>query len=88
MLRPEVVTATVLSTVLDDKVRGKSENPSIGIIICKTKKRTVVEYTLKNTRSPLGVADYDLSKTLPTELSGLLPAPDEIIRSLSIIDED
>lgn len=74
--------------VLDDKVRQKGENPSIGIIICKTKNRTVVEYALRNTKSPVGVADYETSKTLPGELKGLLPSPDEIIKSLSNISED
>jgi hypothetical protein len=74
--------------VLDDKVRRKGESPSIGIIICKTKNRTVVEYALRNTKSPVGVADYAVSKTLPGELKGLLSSPDEIIRSLSYISED
>jgi len=74
--------------VLDDKVRRKGESPSIGIIVCKTKNRTVVEYALRNTKSLVGVADYALSKTLPGELKGLLPSPDEIIRSLSYISED
>jgi predicted nuclease of restriction endonuclease-like (RecB) superfamily len=74
--------------VIDDKVKRKGENPSMGIIICKTKKRTLVEYALRNTRSPVGVADYSLSKTLPKELKGLLPSPDEIIGSLSYIAED
>ena len=73
--------------VLDDKVRGKDENPSIGIIICKTKNRTVVKYALRNSRSPVGVADYSLSKTLPGDLKGLLPTPDEIIKSLSYISK-
>jgi predicted nuclease of restriction endonuclease-like (RecB) superfamily len=69
--------------VLDDKVRQEDENPSIGIIICKTKRRTVVEYALKTANSPMGVADYSLSKTLPKKLKGLLPSSDEIIKSLS-----
>jgi hypothetical protein len=60
----------------------------MGIIICKTKKRTVVEYALRNTRSPVGIADFSLSKTLPKELKGLFPSPDEIIESLSSIAED
>jgi len=73
--------------VLDDKVRQKDENPSIGIIICKTKRRTVVEYALKTATSPMGVADYSLSKTLPKELKGLLPSANEIIKSLSHITD-
>ncbi len=70
-------------SVLDDKVKQKDENPSIGIIICKTKRRTVVEYALKTTSSPVGVADYSISKTLPKDLKGLLPSSNEIIESLS-----
>ena len=54
----------------------------------KTKKRTLVEYALRNTRSPVGIADYSLSKTLPKELKGLLPEPNEIIKSLAFIAED
>ncbi len=73
--------------VLDDKVRGKGENPSIGMIICKSKKRTVVEYALRNTGSPLGVADYSFSKTLPAEMKGLLPSPNEFMKSLSHIEK-
>ena len=70
-------------SVLDDKVKQEDENPSIGIIICKSKRRTVVEYALKNTGSPMGVADYSLSKTLPKSLKGLLPSSKEIIERLS-----
>jgi 3'-phosphoadenosine 5'-phosphosulfate (PAPS) 3'-phosphatase len=73
--------------VLDDKVKQKDENPSIGIIICKTKRRTVVEYALKNTNSPVGVADYSISKKLPEDLKGLLPTSEEIIKSLSYLTD-
>jgi len=69
--------------VLDDKVKQEEENPSIGIIICKTKRRTVVEYALRKAGSPMGVADYSLSKTLPKSLKGLLPSSNEIIERLS-----
>jgi len=74
-------------SILDDKVRQEGENPSIGIIICKTKRRTVVEYALKSTGSPMGVADYSLSKTLPKKLKGLLPSSEEIIESLSRLSD-
>jgi hypothetical protein len=74
--------------MLDDKVRKTGENPSIGIIICKTKRRTIVEYTLKSTDSPVGISDYSISKNLPKDLKGLLPSPNDIIKSLSYITED
>jgi predicted nuclease of restriction endonuclease-like (RecB) superfamily len=73
---------------LDEKVKQEHENPTIGIIICKTKQRTIVEYTLKQTNSPMGVAEYSLSKKLPKELKGLLPSPEEIAKSLSYIEGD
>lgn len=68
--------------VLDDTIKLEEENPSIGIIVCKTKKRTVVEYALSTATKPMGVADYSLSKTVPKELKGLLPTPKQIADSL------
>jgi len=68
--------------VLDDTIKLEDENPSIGIIVCKTKKRTVVEYALNTATKPMGVADYSLSKSVPKELKGLLPSPEQIAESL------
>jgi len=73
-------------SVLDDKVKLPEENPSMGIIICKSKNRTVVEYALNTATKPMGVADYSLSKTLPKELKGLLPSPEEITKSLEELE--
>lgn len=72
--------------VLDDKVKVEGENSSIGIIICKSKNRTIVEYTLNKTNSPMGIADYSISNTLPNELKGLLPSADQIINLLNEIE--
>lgn len=63
-------------------VREADENPSIGIILCKEKNRTVVEYALYDARKPIGVATYRTVKRLPKELKGMLPAPEEIARLL------
>jgi predicted nuclease of restriction endonuclease-like (RecB) superfamily len=67
-------------TVLDEKVRMEGENSSIGIILCKEKNRTIVEYALRETGKPVGVAAYTTSKTLPQNLKGELPSPEEISR--------
>ncbi len=67
---------------LDDQVREKGENPSIGIILCKEKRRTIVEYALRDARKPIGVATYRVFKNLPDELKGQLPAPEEIAKLL------
>lgn len=63
---------------LDRLVRQEDENPSIGIILCKEKNRTVVEYALYDASKPIGVATYEITKTLPKELKGQLPSPREI----------
>lgn len=67
---------------LDRQVREKGENPSIGIILCKEKNRTIVEYALQNTEKPIGVATYQIVKRLPKELKGQLPGPEEIAKLL------
>lgn len=71
-------------TALDRQVREESEKPSIGIILCKEKNRTVVEYALHDARKPMGVATYHISRQLPKELKGQLPSPQEIARLLEI----
>ncbi len=68
--------------VLDRQVRQEAENPSIGIILCKEKSRTIVEYALHNARKPIGVATYEITKTLPRALKGQLPSPKDIARLL------
>ena len=55
-------------SALNDLVRLEDENPSIGIIICKDKTRTTVEYALKDSRKPIGVSSYRLLHTLPLDL--------------------
>jgi len=69
-------------TALDKQVREKGENRSIGIILCKEKNRTVVEYALYETSKPIGVATYRIVKRLPKELKGELPTPAEIAKLL------
>ena len=69
-------------TALDRQVREKGENPSIGIILCKEKRRTIVEYALYNATKPIGVATYRIVKRLPKELKGQFPGPEEIAKLL------
>jgi predicted nuclease of restriction endonuclease-like (RecB) superfamily len=69
-------------TALDRQVREKGENPSIGIILCKEKRRTIVEYALHDATKPIGVATYRIVKRLPKELKGQLPGPEEIAKLL------
>lgn len=70
-------------SVLNDKVRLEGENPSIGIIVCKEKNRTTVEYALNDVRQPIGVASYRITASLPNDYKDLLPEPETIIESIS-----
>jgi len=67
---------------LDTQVREKGENPSIGIILCREKSRTVVEYALREAKKPIGVATYRMVSRLPRALQGQLPSPEEIVKLL------
>jgi len=63
--------------VLDDKVKTSDENPSIGIILCRDKNRTIVEYALRESKKPIGIAAYKVVSSVPRELQGQLPTPDQ-----------
>lgn len=60
-------------SVLNDKIKLPNENDSIGIIICKEKNRTIVEYSLKTSTMPIGVATYTTTTQLPSDYKQLLP---------------
>jgi predicted nuclease of restriction endonuclease-like (RecB) superfamily len=72
--------------VLDDQVRLPEENPSIGIILCKSKDKTIVEYALRESNKPIGVAAHRIVNTLPDELRGQLPAPEQIAKLLAGVE--
>jgi len=63
---------------VDDLLRHPDDRPSIGLIICKTKNQVVVEYTLKNSTTPIGISEYKLAESLPADLKGSLPTIKEL----------
>ncbi len=63
---------------VDDLLKHPSDQPSIGLILCKSKKELVVEYALRNTTTPMGIAEFQYLEKLPEELKGSLPTIDEI----------
>ncbi len=64
--------------VLDEKVKLQQENSSIGIVLCKEKNNTVVEFAIKSFDKAMGVATYKTSKQTPVQMKGLLPDTDEL----------
>lgn len=64
--------------ILNDKIKLDGENDSIGIIICKDKNRAIVEYAIKTSQHPIGVATYNISSMLPESYRNLLPDAEAI----------
>ena len=75
-------------SVLNDTQKLEHENPAIGIIVCKTKSRTVVEYALKESNQPMGVASYSMHSQLPKQWEKLLPTPEQISKNLKWIENE
>ena len=59
--------------VVDDTLRHESDAPSIGLILCQDRNRVVAEYALRGLNKPIGVSEYELTRSLPTELQSSLP---------------
>ena len=63
---------------LDDTVKAAGENPAIGIIVCKFKEKMTVEYALRVSAKPIGVATYRITSNLTHDLKKELPGPEQI----------
>lgn len=63
---------------VDDILRHPDDQPSIGIILCKTKNRIITEYALRNTTTPMGISEFRHLEKLPEQLMGTLPTIEEI----------
>lgn len=71
------------TNAIDGEVKQKEDNPTIGILICKSKKDIVVEYALKGINNPLGISEYQLTEALPKEYKSSLPTIEEIEAGLN-----
>ncbi|MBW4520329.1 MAG: DUF1016 family protein [Scytolyngbya sp. HA4215-MV1] len=70
-------------SAVDDLLRHPDDNPTIGIILCKSKNKTVVEYALRDVNKPIGVATHQFSKQLPEALQGQLPTIEQLETELN-----
>jgi len=64
--------------LVDDQLRTSVDNPSIGLLLCKSKSKIMAEYALKGIEKPIGVSEYQLTKAIPEKLKGSLPSIEEI----------
>lgn len=72
-------------SAVDGILRTDQDNPTIGILICKSKNDTVVEYALKDINKPIGVSEYTITRSLPDKFKSSLPSIEELERELSEI---
>ncbi len=69
-------------SILDAKVKKPHENPSIGIVLCKSAKRDYVEFVIRDYNKPMGVATYKTTAEMPEELRKALPDIEELKKLL------
>jgi len=74
--------------LVNQHLKEESHNPTIGIIVCRDKNRTVVEYLLNEIKQPMGVATYNQYKNIPADYARYLPSEEEIIKRLSGLSDD
>jgi hypothetical protein len=70
-------------SAVDDILRRPTDNPSIGLILCKGKNNIVAEYALKDIDKPIGLAEYRLKRAIPNDLKTALPSVEEIEAELN-----
>ncbi len=72
-------------SAVDDLLRHPDDQPTIGLLLCKSKKQLIVEYALRGFNQPMGVAEWEtqLTESLPDELKGSLPTIEEIEAELA-----
>ncbi|MDR2898398.1 MAG: PDDEXK nuclease domain-containing protein [Spirochaetaceae bacterium] len=67
-------------SAVDDMLKHPHDNPSIGILLCKTRDKLTAEYALKDIHKPIGVSEYTLSDFVPAEFADTLPSAEDIER--------
>ena len=70
-------------SAIDGEIKGENDNPTIGLLICKSKNDTIVEYSFRDINKPIGISDYQLTKILPESFKSSLPTIEEIEAELS-----
>lgn len=70
-------------TAVDRQVKSEQDNPTIGLLLCKSKNKVVAEYALSDKSRPMGIAEYKLLQSLPAELQTSLPSIEQIEQELA-----
>lgn len=65
-------------SLADEQLKSIGDEPSIGLILCKTKDGLVAEYSLRDSNKPIGIAEYNISESLPENIKGELPSIEDL----------
>ena len=71
-------------SAIDDMLKHETDNPTIGILLCKTRDKLTAEYALKDINKPIGVSEYKLSDFVPAELIDTLPSAEDIEKRIKM----
>ena len=66
-------------TAIDEQVKETNDNPTIGLLLCRSKNNVIAEYTLRDMNKPMGVSEYRIKDYLPENLQNELPSIEELI---------
>jgi len=78
---------TALVRHVDRQIKSEHDNPTIGLLLCKSQNKVVAEYALGDKTQPMGIAEYKLIESLPAELQTSLPSIEQIEAELQGLDE-
>lgn len=70
-------------SAVDDQIKSKEDNPTIGILLCKSRDKVIAEYAVRDIQKPIGVSEYWLTKAIPEDLKTDLPSIQEIESELN-----
>ncbi|MBD0392096.1 DUF1016 domain-containing protein [Wolbachia endosymbiont of Pentalonia nigronervosa] len=74
-------------SIVDDLLKHSTDNPSIGLILCKSKDNVLAEYALRDINKPIGLAEYRITENLPENIKTALPTIEELEAELSKISD-
>ena len=69
-------------SAVDSQMKEEHDNPTIGLLLCKSRNKIVAEYALRDSSKPIGIAEYQLQQALPKDLEDKLPSIESIEKEL------
>jgi predicted nuclease of restriction endonuclease-like (RecB) superfamily len=73
-------------SAVDSMLKKSIDNPTIGILLCREKKKLIAEYALRDIKKPMGVSEFKMTSTLPKKFKDILPTAEDIESRLQLPD--